>query len=622
MVNKQTGVSQTLDLLPQQQTVEFDKIIKPATDTHKNQIDESIIDVDTEIQPIDYDDEANNNLVKYEPGVPYWDHHYVYQANEINYANAAQQAFYRNFKQAFLNGTYLNLEGNTNYAFVLYFDLIQDYRQHKDFKKLEKQFKELEQICDRVSSYCNNFLFNELKEQGSLSNMSQLDGAWSILRSDRPSYLNWDWKSLYEHKMKLSKEEVQLLEPVYLSSGAFMNIDFFCRQFIRFYIELIKILKITYHRNNTNTEKEFAVILDLIARKSHRYHLNSPNYKYVMGNDNQIYAYIQRYAESSLRAYYGYNRKVNVESYLNHPEVKAAFQEKIINHLEPQLSELFTKLDTLDEENEIELNAISPSRWRNHIEFALKSYITKDSIALEALIRANQKNASRDLLLFEISRQLIPINKSASLGYYFRHIAEAKKEGKVWKLPTASMNKQLFKKQEESERFYKFLNQYIQNPDFEKAEEFAAVFFQSIRKKIKLDTLAIQKAEVMDTRTTERLSVYLAEDDDSAVTTFQKESVSQTLSEPVIQRQIITTEEMGVQLPEFALILLQAFKTNNFELSSTDADDICRANGLMTGNLVNSINEACYDLLDENLIEKQDSKYIIQPDYYNQIIKV
>lgn len=581
-----------------------------------------IIDVSPEIQRIDYDEEINENLVKYGPGIPHWDHHYVYRANEINYANPAQQAFYRNFKRAFLNDTYFDLEGNTNYGFILYFDLIEDYRQHKNLQKLELQFKKLEQVCDRISGYSNTFLFNEIKDLGKLGDLCQLDGAWSILRSDRPSYLNWDWKSLYEHKMKLSKEEVGLLEPIYLSSGAFMNIDFICRQFIRLYIEMVKSLKLTYSQSNTNTKKEFEVLLDLIAHKVNRYHLNSPNYKYVMSHDSMIYAYIQRYAESNLRAYYGYNRKLNVESYLDHPEVKAALQEKIISNLEPKLPELYARLEPIDETNESELNAISPSRWRNHIESAINSYIAEDPGPIETLVRLNQKNASRDVMLFEISRQLIPIDKSASLDYYFRHIVEAKNEGKVWKLPTAAMNKQLFKKPEESDRFYSFLNKYIQTPDPESAQEFAQSFFQIVRKKIKLDTVTIQKAEAMDTWTSERLSLYLSEDNDhTAAITIPEEINLRTPSKSKMDTKMIEADKTAILLPEAAIILLAAFKENNFEMSISEANRICKINGLMAGTLVNTINEACYDLLDENLIEKEITNYRIQREYFNQIIK-
>jgi TerB-C domain len=586
-------------------------------------LESGIIDISPEVQPIDYEEETNENLVKYQSGIPHWDHHYVYQASEINYASPTQQAFYRNFKKAFLSGNYINLEGNTNYAFILYFDLIQDYRQHKDLQKLEKQFKELEQICDRISGYSGNFIFNELKQSGQLAALGQLEGAWSILRNDRPSYLNWDWHSLYEHKMKLSKEEVKLLEPIYLSSGAFMNIDFICRQVIRLYIELVKALKTAYSQSGTNSEKEFAVILDIVARKQNRYHLDSPNYQYVMSHDSQIYSYILRYAESMLRSYYGYNRKLSVEGYLEHSEVKAIMQEKIIRHLEPRLAELYALLQPLDEVNEIELNAINPARWRNYIDPAIQSYLAdKNPEQLEKLVRLNQKNPSRDLLLFELCRLLIPSSKSEAMAYYFRHVEQSKQDKKVWKLPTAAMQKQLFKNAQEALPFHTFLLDYVKEPDLEKGLEFARDYYKPIRKKINLDSQAIRQAEVLDSRTTELLSAYLNDEEEKKEPIIhQEDAITQTLQEmeaPTITA--VPLIETQVRLSNPALTLLKAFQSHNFELSITEADTICKANGMMAAPLINSINEACFDLLDENLIENDEINYSIQTNYYYQIV--
>src|SRR6476620_4660369 len=75
-------------------------------------MDDSIIDVGSQSQKID----RNYGL----PGtVPYWSHSYVYSYNELRYATAAQQKFYFSFKDKFLNGEYPDLEGNSNYAFIL-----------------------------------------------------------------------------------------------------------------------------------------------------------------------------------------------------------------------------------------------------------------------------------------------------------------------------------------------------------------------------------------------------------------------------------------------------------------------------------------------------------------------
>lgn len=65
-----------------------------------------------------YESEAGNNNHPINK-VPYWEHTYVYSADYLENANRAQKQFYNYFKEEFLKGHYLNIENNSNYAFVL-----------------------------------------------------------------------------------------------------------------------------------------------------------------------------------------------------------------------------------------------------------------------------------------------------------------------------------------------------------------------------------------------------------------------------------------------------------------------------------------------------------------------
>ncbi len=117
-------------------------------------IDESIIDVTN--QP--YVISTNAELKSYSNGVPRWPHQYVYSHTELESASAEQKEFYRIFKTSFLNGEYLDLEGNTNYSFILLFDLLIEYSSHKDISRLEKELKQCGQYYPRTKSYATSFL--------------------------------------------------------------------------------------------------------------------------------------------------------------------------------------------------------------------------------------------------------------------------------------------------------------------------------------------------------------------------------------------------------------------------------------------------------------------------------
>lgn len=76
--------------------VEFERIIKPKEDL---------------------------NLTQYEGEVPYWQMGYVRSRDALRYGSTTQRKFYKEFKARFLEGEYLDIKGNSNYCFILLFDL-------------------------------------------------------------------------------------------------------------------------------------------------------------------------------------------------------------------------------------------------------------------------------------------------------------------------------------------------------------------------------------------------------------------------------------------------------------------------------------------------------------------
>ena len=67
--------------------------------------------------------ESISRLTRTASGVPNWAHTYIYSYRDLAAAPAEAQSFYRRFRDEFLKGVFLDLEGNENYAFVLLYDL-------------------------------------------------------------------------------------------------------------------------------------------------------------------------------------------------------------------------------------------------------------------------------------------------------------------------------------------------------------------------------------------------------------------------------------------------------------------------------------------------------------------
>ena len=67
--------------------------------------------------------------------------------------------------------------------------------------------------------------------------------------------------------------------------------------------------------------------------------------------------------------------------------------------------------------------------------------------------------------------------------------------------------------------------------------------------------------------------------------------------------------------------LISLFKRENFILSSVQLNDFAADKALMTNSIVNQINEAYFETLDDNLIEETEDGWAMNKDYYEQIKK-
>jgi hypothetical protein len=134
-----------------------------------NPPDSDVIDITSIpacIIPDPKEDELNMSGEEYFTEAPYWHFHYVYSYDEIHEASRKQKQFYFFFKKKFMDGECFDLKENTNYAFILLFDLLNEYDKHGDIDELEKQLKLLGQHYHKTKSYANSFLLKKIRDSG------------------------------------------------------------------------------------------------------------------------------------------------------------------------------------------------------------------------------------------------------------------------------------------------------------------------------------------------------------------------------------------------------------------------------------------------------------------------
>lgn len=596
-----------------------------SSDTKSKLDDDSIIDVTDNSYSVD----SGNGLLKYSNGVPYWAHHYVYSCSEINEATNDQKKFYSIFKKSFLNGEYFDLEGNTNYAFILLFDLLDEYDISKDIYRLECQLKTLGQCYQKTKSYGASFLIKIMEATGDSDGIARLksENKYSneIYNAD---FKYWKLGSKYREKLSLNDEQVELLNKLWYPNNNFCSIEYCCIEILKIYIFVIAELKAIYMVEGKTIDALFLEVADVIARKQYRYKNGTQNYKYCIERTvNDFYSNIFKYCENTVRECYGHKRKINTDTYYTAADAKAEYETKIIAKITSLLTVKANTVAPPDEATEIELYSKNTNRWKIRFGELTANYIDNpkwfyDSVV--ALGQLNKKNPSIENIFFEASKFIASYDKTSALSLYIYYLYyDLKSETFNNKKLTKTIQKSLFNTKEQLHDFEIIVSKLIEDKDLEKALEGVMQVYEAKRKKIELNPDAIKEAQQQHSGTVEQLAQYLIdnyEDDNNSIK-------SQVLNDDEIIIEISKKNEADCVL-RFAkdlsfspihITTLELFLKNDFSIQQAELETFAKSKGVLKNQLIDSINEVCYDLLDDILIEEEDGYYTINKSYFQKI---
>jgi hypothetical protein len=623
--NRQKSEKEIRDELVQSLMKNF-QITVTTSSSSNNHNDNSIIDVTDQSYRIN----SNSNLKIYSTNVPYWAHRYVYSYTEINDASNEQKEFYSIFKKSFLNGEYFDLEGNMNYAFILLFDLLNEYDNHKDIPKLESQLKTLGQCYPKTKSYGISFLIQKMEAIGDSGGVSRLR------EEDRNNYQSYNtdyddyWKlgRKFKTKLNLNDEEVKLLNKLWYPSNNFCSVEYCCIEIIKLYISVISELKASYISEATTIDVQFIAVADVVARKHFKYKKGSQNYKYCIDSTtNEFYSHIFKYCENAVREYYGHKRKINTDTHYTIAEAKTELETKIVSKVSELLSVLISKVSLPDEATDIELYAQNTNRWKIKFEELTKTYNENPKEFIDSIIslgELNKKNPSIENIYFEASKFIAKYDKESALSLYVHYLYHDLKSATFDnKQLTKTIQKSLFKTNEQLHDFEIIVSELIKHKDLDKALKGVSKVYEIKRKKIQLDTKSIKEVEQQHSGTVELLNEYLKddfEDDNNSIK-------SQEISNEEIKIEITPKREIGnhsafiSKLPftPIHITALDLFAKSNFSVSQSELEVFAKSKGIFRNQLIESINETCYDFLDDVLIEEEDDYYTISTNYFQRI---
>ena len=577
---------------------------------------------------------------------PNWTGGYVYSFKDIRKVDKAQQEFYYAFKQAFFNKNYVGLGNNRGYAFLLLFDLLEEHEHKRNYYKLLHNLEILVEKYPFTKYYAANELAKLKSSDKTVISISEdalvkIDASFDkltneYLKIDRsePRYSNplnqyeWDydyWKlgNQYKEKLNLNKEQEKTLNRLYNVINAFNDIEFFKEQNLKFFLLNIKELENHFLESGQNLKSVLEEIVDLKIKKQYGYRKGSTNYKYTFDYEyDEVYRNIFRINENYLREWFQHKRKLNVELNIS----DSTLLEKYNNLLE-LLSSIFDKnsnnIEKPDKDAEIQLNSLNTTRWKFHFERIVKEFKNdlldyKDKI--DNLAELNKKNPSLENIYYEASKFIAKHDKLLSLEYYVKYVdADLKSSTVNNKKFNQTVQKVLFKNQEQINQFESIVNNFIADRNLEKALEQLQSIYQIKRKKIELNVETIHEVKSQLSDTVVLLNEYLEEEDE--ITSNQEDETISLNFNQVIPNSVLIASNYLVELElnEIQIELLELFNRYELNIHKDEVQEFVSKHNLFLESLIDGINEKCYEVLDDTLIEEEDETFTIYEEYYKTI---
>jgi hypothetical protein len=587
---------------------------------HPTKNEDSIIDVSNPelTLSINYSDDDE------EVSVPYWGHQYVYSHTELKNATAEQKAFYAFFKKKILDGEFVDIGDNSNYAFVLYFDLLNEYQNHQDIKILEKQFQLIGEICPKTKNYSLGSLIEKLRQRTDTYSVYLLENLEDPVYKVENGYSDYEpdyYKlgSRYKKQLGLSDTEVELLNQFTPFQNVFTADEECLMAVIKHFLSVMKNFERYLISEGRSFKDEFLIIQSRLRKRSSSRYRNYWEGGYDPSRQ-EIYLSLFRRVENSVRDRYLHKRKLSTHL-PDSGRLKKEFEEMWGNDFNQLLLELTDEIKKPSVQTEIALNAQTPNRWKTDFEALKTSFNNGDKESFKKgvgrLEKTNAENLNIENIFFEAAKFLAAGDRVEALNYYAKYIFYNTKSDKFKKKNLlTSTQKLLFETKAQSTDFEDVITELEQSLDLENAITKLSVLYVPKRRKIVLNSSAVKEAETAHGETIKRLNQYLEEDDiqtSHKATSVEPQKVIQESDSPLIS---------GLFLPKFEQELILKIEAEGFKMLQTEVDAFATERGLFKNQIIDSINETCAEFLEgEMLIEEEGEMYVIEKTYYQEILK-
>lgn len=433
--------------------------------------------------------------------------------------------------------------------------------------------------------------------------------------------------------MGLDKQERAILDQLRFSGSGFTGIEFCKIEIIKLFFLSLKQLKNQYIDQNTTLNDQFAVISDLIARKHSNYRRNSRNYNSCMQwSGSNIYQNLFKVCDNVIREHYGNKRRATIDEFCTHPDIVDAFNDNLFQKFRGILLTNIGIVNHLDEDTTIELNALNTTRWKYQFSDIIEQIDKLPTVEyLERIVelgQLNKKNPSLENIYYEASKHIAKKDKTAALTLYMRYIDSAHLKSIMFnnrKQLAKTTQKSLFVSQEQIDEFETIISEFISNTNFDEALAKIAAFYTPKRKKISIDKHQIKEVQEQHSQTVELLNEYLNDDVEDGNTQLVGNPTEDEATINIISgnhnedASLIVTD--SISFTDIQLHALNLCVKASFNIEVSELSDFAKQNGHFVNQLIDSINELCYETIDDLLIEEEGECYVINEQYFKMIIK-
>lgn len=560
--------------------------------------------------------------------VPYWNQFYVYSYEDISRANYAQKRFYNHFRSRMLNGLVTDIDGNTNYAFILYFDFLREFEKHQDVVKLERQFKLLGECCSKTRNYSLHSLLEILRnrnDQYSVKRLEKLQDPYSRFELGFSDYDPYSYRlgRRFKEKLNLTEKEEAWLNKFHNPSNVFNSIEGCCTLIIQLYLDTLARLEKDLKSEGNELDKEIEILKDQVKSEKSIYR-NVYDFNYMEERvQEEIFLTFFRRTENVVREKFYHKRKISEDFSFTEKQLNVQFEERLGKKFNDLLHRNNNSIPQPDLPTKIALNAQNVNRWKVEFEKIASHLRTKDKAKfiseVEELEIANKKNPNIENIFFEASKAIAKQDKIKALEYYVKYIHYDINSDKIHNRKlTKTVQKSLFNGEEQLKEFEKIIQQLIYNKNLDDALTAVKEFYKPKRRKIVLNKKEIEDVKKKHNTTVDILSGYL--EDEEKTKGEDSEEVEMSFTNGLGSKDSIFRDSLSLNIVQEEVIL--KIVQNGFSIQQKLVEEIALKNGQLKNQLIDSINEACSDSLEgEFLIEEDEELYIIEEFFYEDLIK-